>query len=113
KSSTPLSPNVAGPIPGVDISAPKMLEPAAGQRIPVDRQPLTLLIENAGSSGVRPITYSFEVATDANFNTKVFSRDGVTPGDGGRTSLRLQDALASGHTYFWRVRAADGANTGP
>jgi hypothetical protein len=113
KSSTPLSPNVAGPIPGVEISAPKMLEPQAGQRIPADRQPITLLIENASSSGVRPLTYSFDIATDANFNGKVFSREGITPGDGGRTSLRLSDALATGHTYFWRVRALDGANTGP
>jgi len=113
KSSTPLSPSVAGPIPGVEISAPKMLEPAAGQKIAVEKQPITLLVENAASNGVRPLTYSFQIATDANFNTMVFSRDGITPGDGGRTSLRLPDALASQRTYFWRVRALDGANTGP
>ena len=113
KSSTPLSPQVAGPIPGVEISAPKMLEPLAGQKIAVEKQPITLLIENAASNGVRPLTYSFQVATDANFNTTVFSRDGIAPGDGGRTSLRLPDALASQRTYFWRARALDGANTGP
>ena len=113
KSSTPLSPSVAGPIPGVEISTPKMLEPFAGQKIAVDKQPVTLLIENASSNGVRPLTYSFQVATDANFNTMVFSRDGIAPGDAGRTSLRLPDALASQRTYFWRVRALDGANTGP
>ena len=113
KSSTPLSPLVAGPIPGVDISAPKMLEPLASQRIPVDRQPVTLLIENALTTGVRPLTYSFDIATDANFNNKVFSRAGVVPGEGGRTSLRLEDALATGRTYFWRARALDGANEGP
>jgi len=113
KSSTPLSPVIAGPIPGVEISAPKMLEPLAGQKIAVDKQPITLLIENASSNGVRPLTYSFQVATDANFNTTVFSRDGIAPGDGGRTSLRLPDALASQRTYFWRARALDGANTGP
>jgi len=113
KSSNPLSPSVAGPIPGVEISAPKMLEPFAGQKISVEKQPITLLIENASSTGVRPLTYSFQVATDAAFNTMVFSRDGIAPGDGGRTSLRLPDALASQRTYFWRVRALDGANTGP
>ena len=112
KSSTPLSPSVAGPIPGVEISTPKMLLPSAGQKIPVDQQPVTLLIENASTSGVRPLTYSFQVAADAAFNTMIFSRDGVSPGDGGRTSLRLPDALASQRTYFWRVRALDGANTG-
>ncbi len=113
KSSDPLSPSVAGPIPGVSITAPRMLEPQAGQRIPTANQPVTLLIENASTSGVRPLTYSFEIATDTAFNTKVFTRDAVAPGDGGRTSLRLPDLLAPGHTYFWRARALDGANTGP
>ncbi len=113
KSSNPLSPTVAGPIPGVDISAPKMLEPLPGTKIPSANQPVTLLIENAGSNGARPLTYSFEIATDSAFASKVFSRDGITPGDAGRTSLRLSDALSSGRTYFWRARAQDGANTGP
>jgi len=112
KSSTPLSPTVAGPIPGVDISAPKTLEPA-NQKIPVDQQPLTLLAENAGSTGVRPLSYVFEVAVDAGFTSIVFSRDGVAPGEGGRTSVRLPDRLAPERSYFWRVRAQDGANTGP
>jgi hypothetical protein len=112
KSSNPLSPSVAGPIPGVEIGAPKILEPVAGTRIAVDKQPITLLIENAATNGVRPLVYSFEVATDSSFANKVFVRDGVAPGDAGRTSLRLPDALATGRTYFWRARAEDGANTG-
>ena len=113
KSSNPLSPAVAGPIPGVSISAPRMLEPQAGQRIATDRQPVTLLVENASTNGVRPLTYEFDIATDANFNTKVFSRDSIAPGEGGRTSLRLPDLLQTGRTYFWRARAVDGANEGP
>ena len=113
KSSTPLSPTVAGPIPGIEISAPKMLEPCPGTKISIEKQPVTLLIENAGSNGPRPLTYSFDIATDAGFTTKVFSRDGIAQGDGGRTSLRMTDTLATGHTYYWRVRAQDGANTGP
>ena len=113
KSSTPLSPAVAGPIPGVTISAPKMLEPVSGVKIAVDKQPVTLLIENASTSGVRPLTYSLDIATDANFNNKVFTRDGIQPGDAGRTSLKLPDPLGTGHTYFWRAKAVDGANEGP
>ena len=54
KSSNPLSPTVAGPIPGIEISAPKMLEPTPGTRISIEKQPVTLLIENAGSNGPRP-----------------------------------------------------------
>jgi hypothetical protein len=115
KSSNPLTPTVAGPIPGVDITPPKILEPASGTKIAVDKQPITLMIENASSTGVRPLNYTFEIATDAAFANKVFSRDSVAPGDNGRTALKLPDALASGGTtrsYFWRTRAQDGANTG-
>lgn len=112
KSSNPLSPSVAGPIPGVDISAPKILEPSSGTKIAVDKQPVTLLLENASTNGVRPLAYMFEIATDASFSNKVFSRNNVSPGEGGRTSLRLPDPLATGRTYFWRARAEDGANTG-
>src|SRR5215470_16702082 len=101
KSSNPLSPAVAGPIPGVEITAPKALEPPSGMKIAVDKQPVTLLIENSSSSGVRPLSYVFEIATDANFTNRVFMRDKITPGDGGRTSLRLPDPLATGRTYFW------------
>jgi hypothetical protein len=43
----------------------------------------------------------------------VFSREGLTQGVNGRTSVRLPDPLASGRSYFWRARAQDGANTGP
>ncbi len=111
KSSNPLSPDVAGPIPGVDISAPKPLDPN-GAKVAVDKQPVTLTVENASTSGQRPLNYVFEVATDVGFTNKVFSRAGVTPGDG-RTNVRLPDPLAPGRSYYWRARAEDGANTGP
>jgi hypothetical protein len=88
KSENPLSPTVAGPIPGVEISAPRTLEPGGGQLIAADRQPVTLLLENASSNGPRPLTYIFEVATDAGFNSRVFTRDAIAPGDGGRTAAR-------------------------
>ena len=104
KSSHPLSPSVAGPIPGVNITVPKLIDPAVGSKIAVDKQPLTLMVENASTSGVRPISYLFEVATDAAFTNKVFVRDGVTPGADGRTSLRLPDALATGRTLPTGVR---------
>lgn len=113
KSENPLSPTIAGPIPGVEITAPRALEPGGGQLIASDRQPLTLLLENASSNGPRPLTYAFEVATDTGFANKVFARDAIAPGDGGRTALRLPDALGSGRSYYWRAKAEDGANSGP
>jgi hypothetical protein len=113
KSANPLSPTVAGPIPGVNISAPKPLEPGQGWQVEADKQPITLLLENASSNGVRPLSYLFEIASDGGFQTVLYSRDGVTPGEAGRTSLKLSDKLASGRTYYWRARAQDGANSGP
>ena len=90
-----------------------MLEPTTGTKISVEKQPVTLLIENAGSNGPRPLTYTFDIATDAAFSNKVFSRDGITPGRQRPHQPAMTDVLATGHTYFWRVRAQDGANTGP
>jgi hypothetical protein len=112
KSSNPLSPTVAGPIPGVNITAPRVMQPAPGQKIAVDKQPITLTVGNANTNGVRPLTYTFEIATDASFTNKVFSRDGIAPGDSGQTALRLPDALPTGRTYYWRALAQDGANSG-
>jgi hypothetical protein len=113
KSANPLSPSVAGPIPGVEITAPKPLSPQANASVTSDQQPVTLTVENASSTGQRPLSYRVEVAADAGFSTMVFSKDGITPGGNGRTSVQLADKLAADRTYFWRVRAQDGANTGP
>lgn len=110
KSSTPTAPTVAGPIEGVTISAPGLLEPSQGFKFKESEQPIKLVVQNATTSGVRPLTYSFEVASDSSFSTKVFSRSGVAPGDG-KTSVVI-DRLEIGHTYAWRAWAEDGANTG-
>lgn len=110
KSSTPTAPTVAGPIPGVSITAPVMVEPAQGFKFKENEQPIRLVIQNATSNGVRPLSYTFEVASDSGFATKVFSRSNVAPGDG-RTSVQL-DRLEIGRAYYWRAWAADGANTG-
>ncbi len=113
KSANPLSPNIAGPIPGVAISAPKLLEPYDGWQFKPKEQPVTLLIENASSTGVRPLYYRIELAADAGFTSILYADPNQTPGDGGRTSVQLPSALVVDHTYYWRARAEDGANTGP
>ena len=113
KSEHPLGPTVAGPIPGVNITPPTPVEPGQGFRIAVDSQPVTLTLSNAATTGVRPLNYLFEVATDAGFANKVFSRDGILPGANGRTTMKLPSALAPERSYYWRARAQDGANTGP
>jgi hypothetical protein len=113
KSEHPLGPTVAGPIPGVNITSPTPLEPAQGFRIAVAAQPISLTLSNAATTGVRPLNYVFELATDAGFANKVFSLEGIAPGTSGRTAVRLPNALAPERSYYWRARAQDGANTGP
>lgn len=113
KSANPTAPTVAGPLPGVSITAPKPLEPGAGTTLTFSTEPPTLLIENAGSSGVRALWLQVEVGTDAAFQQVVHSADRLTPGEGGRTTYRLPEPLGAGFTYYWRSRAQDGANTGP
>lgn len=110
KSSTPTAPTVAGPIAGVTISAPVLVSPAQGFKFKESEQPISLIIQNATTSGVRALTYTFEVASDSGFGTKVFSRSNVAPGDG-RTSVTI-DRLEIGRAYYWRAWAQDGANTG-
>lgn len=112
KSENPLSPTVAGPIAGVEITAPRQLQPAQGTKLKESQQPLTLVVENSSTNGVRPIAYSFEVASDTTFETKMYARSGVTPGADGRTTVTV-DRLESGRLYYWRVRAEDGANSSP
>jgi len=113
KSANPTAPSVAGPIPGVNITAPRALEPFAGQRLVYNGEPPTLLIENAGTSGVRTISFEIDVATDPAFTQIVHHSENVALGEGGRTAYRLPEALPAGYTYYWRIKANDGANSGP
>ena len=110
KTSNPLSPLIAGPIEGVDITLPKTLEPGTGWKVEFQNQPLTLLIENPTSTSPRPYTMRVQVASDAGFANVVFGSSGLAPGGNGRTSLRLPDKLSPGQ-YRWRARAEDGANS--
>src|ERR1035437_1047489 len=111
KSSDPLSPSIAGPSPGVNITAPVPIDPTSGAKVAVDQQPVTLMVQNAATNGVRPLTYLVEVATDAGFTNKVFSQDNIAPSNRGKTGVKLPDPLATGRTYYWHSLAKDGANT--
>jgi hypothetical protein len=112
KSANPLSPAIAGPVEGVVISHPNLLEPGQDWELKTRDQPVQLLIQNADTSGARPLKYTFEIGADAEFKNIVFTRTGVEPGSDGLTRLQLPDKLGAG-TYWWRTRAEDGANTGP
>src|SRR5215213_3676649 len=95
KSANPTAPSVAGPIPGVNITAPRALEPFPGQTLTFSGEAPALLIENAGTSGVRAISLEIDVATDSNFTQLVHHAENVSLGDGGRTVYRLPAPLAA------------------
>ena len=100
KSETPLSPSVAGPIPGVEISTPRLIEPSMGAKLKDAQQPIRLMIENSNTSGVRPLAYTFEVASDTNFSSKVFGRGSVPPGGDGKTSVADRPARDRAHVFL-------------
>ena len=112
KSASPLSPAIAGPIEGLVITTPNLLEPGQDWTMASRDQPLKLMFQNADTSGARPLKYSFDLATDAAFKNIVFARAGVEPGSDGITRFQMPDKLGAG-MYWWRTRAEDGANTGP
>ncbi len=111
KSANPLSPLIAGPIAGVDISTPGVVSPGQEAQVAVDQQPVVLIVNNAESNGVRPLNYVFQVANEPSFASPLFSQSGVAPGGSGQTRVALTGSLTPGK-YYWRANAQDGANTG-
>ncbi len=110
KSANPLSPAIAGPVAGVIIGTPNLLEPGQDWEMKSRDQPLQLLIQNGNTNGSRPLKLSFEIATDSGFQNIILARHGIEPGGDGTTRFQLPDKLAAG-TYWWRTRAEDGANS--
>jgi hypothetical protein len=74
--------------------------PANGAQIAFDAQPVTLTIANAPVTG--DVGYTFEVAVDAQFVSKVAIRDVDQAPT--RTSVTLDPLLP--REYFWRVRTS-------
>jgi hypothetical protein len=92
------------------VAAAAPVTPANGVRIPNSEQPVTLTIDNATTTEPgAPIVYTFEIAADAGFASKVVIRDVAQGSD--QTSLTL-DTLPADRQYFWRVRATAGDTTG-
>ncbi len=84
--------------------------PANGAQIANLAQPVTLTVNNAVvTDAAAGVVYTFEVATDAGFATKVQTKD--VPQSAGQTSLKL-DLLAAGRDYYWHVRTNSGDTVG-
>jgi len=93
------------------VAAPRAISPGSDVVIKNSDQPVTLVIQNAVSTQSSATTYTFEVATDSGFASKVQSKDGVAQGSGGQTAVKL-DVLTPGRDYYWHARAAGGGTTG-
>jgi len=94
------------------VTAPRPLQPAADASVRFVDQPVTLMVQNAAVTATTGSAYAFEVATDSAFSSKVQTKDNVSEGAAGQTTVRL-DALAGGRDYYWRARATAGGTTGP
>ena len=92
------------------VVAPRPTAPATGAQIKNGDQPVSLVVQNAISTGTGT-TYTFEVSGDASFATKVQTRDAVAEGSGGQTSVKL-DPLAAAKDYYWHARATSGGTVG-
>jgi hypothetical protein len=93
------------------IAAPRPLTPTNNAQVKYFDQPVTLVIQNAVVTRSVPVSYNFEVATDSGFTNKIQTKDGVSEGGGGQTSVRL-DVLVESRDYWWHARATAGGTTG-
>jgi hypothetical protein len=103
-SSSPTAPS---------LTAPQSMTPANGAQVRNSDQPVTLTVQNSTVSGASgSTTYTFEVASDSGFGNKVQTKDGVSAGSAGQTSVTL-DVLPAGKDYYWHMRAQSGGTVGP
>ena len=113
-SSNPLSPNIAGPLAGITISAPTPVQPIDGQLIAADTGPVTLTFQSAVSTSPRPYWHELQIAEDGQFERILQTFNEIESPEGSLVvSVTLPLTLAPGTSYHWRARALDGANTGP
>src|ERR1700716_3003055 len=65
--------------PATPPAVPALATPTNGAQIPNQGQPVTLVVLNASGSAAGT-TYTFEVATDVAFTTKVQTKGGISSG---------------------------------
>ena len=58
------------------VTVPKAVSPLDGTVIPNSKQPVTLVVRNALTTG-GGVTYTFEVASDAGFTNKVQTKEEI------------------------------------
>ena len=103
-TSSPSEPSGTGAI-----GAPAATSPANGAQIANANQPVTLIVGNASVGTASSVSYTFEVATDSGFASKVKT---VTVTAGNQTTSVKLDTLPAGHDYYWHARATTSQATG-
>lgn len=96
---------------GATIIAGRPDAPANGAQIRWADQPITLRIRNGATTGTSPVTYTFQVASDANFSRVLVTRENVAQGSG--TTSTTVSGLEGSQTYYWRAQANISAGPGP
>jgi hypothetical protein len=94
------------------VTVPRASQPPANAAIRYVDQPVVLGVQNAAVTSATGTVYTFEVATDPSFASKVQTKDNVSEGTTGVTTVKL-DSLAGGKDYYWHARATSGGTTGP
>lgn len=93
------------------VTVPVAAAPTPNATVRFGDQPITLTVQNAAATGTSTV-YTFEVAGDSAFASKVQTKDNVAAGANGQTSVRL-DQLPGAKDYYWHARATSGGTTGP
>src|SRR5215218_2392944 len=94
----------SSPAGATTVTVASAVSPSNGAIVANVAQPITLTVSNAVvTDPSAPVTYTFEVATDAGFTSKVATKD--APQTTARTSVTL-DTLAPGRDYYWHVRTS-------
>jgi hypothetical protein len=86
------------------------MSPVNGAEV-LNTEPLRLVFGNASSNSERKFWYVVELAADAGFTTKLYTAPRVEPASGEQTSVLVDARLGTDATYYWRVKADDGANS--
>jgi len=93
------------------VTVPRASSPTTNASIRYVDQPVVLAVQNAALTSTSGNVYTFEVATDPGFGSKVQTKDNVAEGSG-QTTVKL-DSLAGGRDYYWHARASGGGTSGP
>lgn len=103
--------SVADAKASVSLTAPTPVSPADNALVRFADQPVKLVVGNGVTTGSTALTYTFEVASDSGFASKVYTKDGVSEGGDGQTSLTI-DKLAGARLYYWHARSNSGTTQG-